>query len=250
VTPDFLVSGTAGAACGLASLFVMRRFSDQAAIQTAKARIRAHLYELGLFNEDPVLILRAQKNLLRWNIRYLRLSLLPAAIIAIPALLVASQLDALYGRRPLRSGEHTVITLDLRPRNQLGLVAPVISASHGFQVETPAVRIPHLSRIHWRVGAVDNVDGTLRFVLPGETVEAPVRAGTGFRYVSAYCTSSMLASVFYGCRLRSNLVESITIDYPGSGVSVLGIETHWLFWFTLFWLAAMLLLRSRFGVTF
>src|SRR5688572_23637994 len=124
-----LLPGVAGALCGIATLLVMRRFSDQEAIRTAKSRLLAHLYELRLFGDDPRLVLRAQKNLFVWNLRYLRLALRPAAIIAIPAMLVALQLDALYGKRPLKQGEAAVVTVELKPGTTLRSLEPVLTAS-------------------------------------------------------------------------------------------------------------------------
>jgi hypothetical protein len=40
------------------------------------------------------------------------------------------------------------------------------------------------------------------------------------------------------------------VDYAGREIGLFGLEAHWVLWFALFWLATMLLLRRRFGVTF
>jgi hypothetical protein len=224
----------------------MRRFSDQAAIRTAKARVRAHLYELRLF-DDPILILRAQKKLLLWNLRYVRLALRPAAAITIPALLIATQLHALYGKRALLQDEATVVTVQLK---RAATPDPVLTTTPGFRVESPSVRVTSLRQICWRVRAIANSDGVLRLEVPGEMVEAPIRAGPGLRYVSAACASSPLGWIRDGCRIRSNFAESLMIEYPDGAVSLAGIEAHWLLWFVLFWFGTMLLLRRRFRVTF
>jgi hypothetical protein len=237
-----LLPGFAGALCGIAALLVMRRFSDQQAIRTAKSRMLAHLYELRLFGDDPRLVLRAQRNLLMWNLRYLRLALLPAAIIAVPAIVIALQLDALYGKRALAQGEATVVTAELKPGTTLSSIDPVLTVSPAFRVESPPVRIEDLRQVCWRVRAIDNADGILTLTLPAEVVESPIRAGSGLRYVSAACGSSVLGLITDGCRIHSNLVESISIEYADG--------SNWLLWFALVWLAAMFALRSRLGVTF
>jgi hypothetical protein len=234
-----LLPAVAGVLCGLATLLVMRRFSDQAAIRTAKGRIRAHLYEISLFGDDPVLMLRANKNLVIWNLRYLRLALTPAAIIAIPVVLVALQVDALYGRRSLRQGESVIVTAQLKSES----VDAVLAAPTSFQVETPSVRIPKLRQIWWRVRATGALDGTLRLTLPGEVVEVPIRAGPGLRYIGDSCASSTWGLIREGCSIRSNVADSVTIDYPGGGA-------YWEVWFAVTWLAAMLILRRRLAVTF
>jgi hypothetical protein len=237
-----LFPGLAGALCGIATLLAMRRFSDQEAIRVAKSRMLAHLYELRLFGDDPRLVLRAQKSLLTWNLRYLRLALLPAAIVAIPAILIALQLNALYGKRALTQGEATVVTVELKPETSVSSMNPVLTSSPAFRVESLPVRIEELRQICWRVRATGNADGILTLTLPGEAVERSIRAGPGLRYVSAACASSVLGFVIDGCRIHSNLVESISIEYAEG--------SYWLLWFALFWFVAMLALRGRFGVTF
>jgi hypothetical protein len=233
-----LLPALTGVLWGVATLFVIRRFSDQGAIRTAKARVRAHLYELRLFADDPVLMLRANKNLVVWNVRYMRLALTPAAIIAIPAVLTAFQLDALYGKRSLYSGEAVVVTAQFKsPPSDAVLDAPP-----SFRVESPAVRIPSLRQVCWRIRALDSSDGVLHFKVPGEVLEVPVRAGSGFRYIAGSCPSSIWGIIQDGCYIRSNTADSITIDYPAGGA-------NWAEWFGGSWLAAMLLFRSRFGVT-
>src|SRR5262245_34152492 len=132
----------------------MRRFSDQPAIRIARARMKAHLYELRLFNDDPVLMLRAQKKLLRWNLRYLKLALAPAAIMTVPAVLLALQLDALYGKRPLAEGEAVVVTAEMKPGVKLEALKPSLETTSPFRVETPVVRIANLQQACWRVRAV------------------------------------------------------------------------------------------------
>jgi hypothetical protein len=234
-----ILPAVAGALFGVATLLVIQRFSDQAAIRTAKARIRAHLYELRLFGDDPVLMLRANKNLLVWNFRYMRLALTPAAIIAIPAILAALQLDALYGKRSLYEGEAVVVSAQFKTQPD----DPVLVAPPSFRVESPSVRIPSLRQVSWRVRALDDSDGMLRLKVPREVVEVPIRAGSGLRYIGDTCTSSFLGLIREGCSIRSDLAESIVIDYPAGG-------SYWEPWFVLTWLAAMLILRRRFGVTF
>jgi hypothetical protein len=237
-----------GAACGIASLFIMRRFSDQAAIRTARARIRAHLYELRLFGDEPVLMLRAQKKLLLWNLRYLKLVFTPAAIIAIPALLLAGQLDALYGKRALRPGEAVLVTATLKPGTAADSIDPALSTAPSFAVESPSVRIPDLRQICWRVRAIGDSDGLLRLALPGEVVLHRIRAGAGLRYIADACRSSMWGLVENGCRIQSRLTESISIGYPAASVVIAGLEAHWAVWFALSWFATMLIVRRRIGV--
>lgn len=235
-----LLSAIAGALCGVAALAILRRFSDQPAIRVARARVRAHLYELALFGDEPVLMLRAQKNLLLWNLRYLRLTAAPAAIVAVPVLLAGLQLDALCRKRALLEGESVVVSAQLKAGT---LPEAELVATPPFRVESPPVRIADSGRIFWRVRTTGASDGILELSMPGEAVKFPIRAGPGLRYVSTVCTSSSWGWIQEGCRIGSVSVQSVTIDYPDG-------EIAWLGWFSAFLLAAMLTLRRRFGVAF
>jgi hypothetical protein len=250
VSPDGaagVVLMLAGAACGAGTLLAMRRFSDQSALKLAKNRIRAHLYELRLFGDDPVLTLRAQGRLLLWNLRYARLTFAPAAVVAIPAVLIASQLEALLGSSPLGPGDTATLTAQFAATVDS---TPELVATQGFTVESPPVRIPELRQVCWRVRATGTSDGVLWLRAAGEETERFIHAGPGLRFVPSVCSSAPLARIRSGCALESTSVESITVEYPPREIALLGFQAHWLAWFALFWLAAMLLLRRRFRVTF
>ncbi len=98
---------------GLTAALVFRRFSDQALIRAAINRMIAHVMEFRLFLDSPALVLRAQRDLLRENLRLLRLVLLPSAILAIIFIILFPQLDAMYGHAPLQVGEPSVVTAQL-----------------------------------------------------------------------------------------------------------------------------------------
>lgn len=126
-------------------LAIFRRFSDQEAIRNAKARVRAHLYELRLFGDEPALVLRANRNLLGANARYLALMLRPALFMVLPIGLLMWQLDKAYGTRPFHAGETAVASV----RGE----QPTLAPPPGFEVETPSVRVPSRGVAYWRVRA-------------------------------------------------------------------------------------------------
>jgi hypothetical protein len=193
-----------------------------------------------------VLALRAQKKLLLWNLRYVKLAVLPGVIVFLPAVLLMSQLEARFGHKALAPGETAIVTVQLK-----GAAGPVaLAAKPGTAVDSPPVRIPELHQVCWRIRALRASDGALRFKIGGEDLELSVRAGAGMRSVTPTCSSAAMALIRYGCGLRSDAVESIHVDYASREIALFGLEAHWLLWLALIWLATMLLLRRRFGVTF
>ncbi|HVV44460.1 MAG TPA: hypothetical protein VHC72_04620, partial [Bryobacteraceae bacterium] len=123
----------AGIAFGIAASLVFARLSDRAAIRRSLNRLVAHLLEFRLFQDEPRLILRAQRDVLVENGRLLRLLLRPILITALPAFLVLSQVEAFYARAPLIVGEAAVVTVqfDHSPSDTSALAAPP-----GLAVET------------------------------------------------------------------------------------------------------------------
>jgi hypothetical protein len=200
-------------AAGLAMLWAFKRFSNQARIEWAKRQVRAQLYALRLYSDEPVMIFRAQKQLLVWNVRYLALMLRPTAVIVAPAALLFWQLDAVYGRRPLAPGERAVVTAQLADTDDLAALAPVLSGD-GMVVETPPVRIPAEHRACWRILALQPRPANLT-----------VRSN------------------------RAAHVRSVALAYPQASINLFGWGLHWLWWFFIVSVVTMLLLRGRLGVT-
>jgi hypothetical protein len=126
---------------GIVSALVFHWCSDRAAVRRAMNLILAHMLELRLFLDEPIVVLRAQLSLLRANVQLLRLMLLPAVILAIPSILLVQQLNTIYGRAPLRVGEAVVLSTN-DPAATLKMPA-------GIAIETPAVHSQ--AQVAWRI---------------------------------------------------------------------------------------------------
>lgn len=189
---------------GLAATLVFRRFTNRASIRRTVNRMMAHAMELRLFLDSPVLVLRAQRDLLRENIRLLRLMLLPCAVLALIFVVLFPQLDAMYGYAPLRPGDRSVVTV--RDSDDAVLEVPA-----GIEIETPAVHAVHDHQISWRVRALGETSGELRVRETGRVVTRHIVAGNG---------------LIYGMRLPFSK-STIEIRYPRR--TILG--TNWMVWF-------------------
>ena len=102
----------------------------------------------------------------------------------------------IYGHAPLRVGEASVVTVQVKDFS-----VPVrLEAPEGMVVETPGVRAVRDGQISWRVRPVRQGSGDFRFHV-------------GDRVVTA------------GYFVRDPAIQSIEIRYPA--------ETSWLVWFIL-----------------
>lgn len=143
--------------CGVAAAWVFRRFASGDIRQTVN-RMLAHVMELWLFLDDPRLILKAQRVLLRANLRLFRQIAVPLAISAPLFALAMWQADAICGRAPLPAGQPAVVTAHVRSGD---LTDVRLEAAPGMVIETPGVRIPRFHEVSWRIRPTQPFSGSL-----------------------------------------------------------------------------------------
>jgi hypothetical protein len=122
---------------GILTGLVFRWGTDRAAVRRSTNLMLAHVLEFRLFLDEPVLVLQAQRDLLKANLHLLRLLMLPCLILAVPFFFLFGYLNERYGLAPLQAGRAAVIAAD-----RLNMPREII-------VETPAVHIGR--QVNWRV---------------------------------------------------------------------------------------------------
>jgi hypothetical protein len=201
---------------GVGAFWVFRRFSDRPALRTVRKRLYAHLLEIRLYSEEPALVWGAQKALIADNFRFLRLTALPLAIMALPFAFLYGPLDSIYGWGPIEPAHSAVVTVQLSrdPGANVSLVTPP-----GIAVETPPVRDYDERQISWRIRALMPVRGTLRLEISGapDALRSIVAGRPGLS--------------FHWRRESAPGIVWIEVDYPGTNVAIAGLSLPWLAWF-------------------
>jgi hypothetical protein len=235
---------------GIGMLWVFRYTSNQYAIGKVKNEWHRRLYEMLLFTDEPLLIWKAQWGLLKANVRYLALMLIPAAVMALPMIVILAQLECFYGNAPLVPGRDAVVTVQLK-ENQPN-VTPMLYVPDGIVLDSSPVRLEAEHQISWRLRALRPIVGELQFVFPALVVEKSVSAGTGLRYLSERRVSSALALIWHPgeTRLPSGPVDWIELHYPKATVHALGLNLHWLVWCVLAFMATALIFKRPFRISF
>ncbi len=235
---------------GVGMLWVFSRTSNQAAIKQTKNRLRAYLYELRLFPDEPGLLWTAQRRLLTGNAKYIGLTLRPVVVLALPFIILMSLMEPYFGKKPLAPGESALVTVQMKA--PVDGQAPVLEAPAGIVVETPAVRSVTDKQVSWRIRAEREVSGVLKVNAGGEQVEKRVVAGSGDGYESDRRSGNVVDMLFHmgEAPLRSGAVEWVEVTYPEREITFLGIELHWIVWFLVISMIAALLVKGRMGVTF
>lgn len=147
-----------GAAYGLAAAWLFRRFTKRESLRTAANRIIAHILEFNLYIDEPRLIFRAQRDLLRANLAMLRAIAIPMLLAGALLALVWTPLAENLGHAPLEAGDVTIARV-ASTADSLDLVAPF-----GVAMETPALRVQSEAATMWRIRALSPVSGGFRTV--------------------------------------------------------------------------------------
>ncbi|HCC58857.1 MAG TPA: hypothetical protein DEQ47_16675 [Solibacterales bacterium] len=216
----------AGALSGALSLWAFRRWCDTDKLRAASNVMLAHLMEFRLFTDEPVLILRAQRELLVANARLLRLILLPSLLLTAPFGVVLVAADAFFARAPLRPGEAAVITVQYAFR----LPNVQLQAPPEIVVETPPVRARFRKQISWRVRPSRASSGKLRLRWNATVIDKSISASPGLHWVSEQRSGSLLGYLAHPRELpfSDRAIDWIRIQYPSA--NVLGF--HWLVWYS------------------
>jgi hypothetical protein len=214
---------------GVAMVYVFRRWSDQDALRGTANRMLAHLMEFRLFIDEPALVMRAQRELFLENWRLLTLLVRPSLILIVPSIVLLAQLDACYGRAPLRIGHAAVVTVQVKDLGAADAAGIVLKAPAAIRVETPAVRVPRSNQISWRIRPVAPVSGELQVVGPERVVTKSIAAGQGIHHLSE--RRSLLEFFLHLSEPPpvDSCITSIEVFYPSATI----LRVHWLVWFLL-----------------
>lgn len=242
----------------LFALLVFKWTSNQDRIAEVKRRIHACLFEIRLFNDDLMAIMRAQGEILRHVLHYQALALKPMIWILPPLVLLMVHLHAYYGFRGLNRGETALLTVQFdhdwaetvaRPDLRLELPPGLVS-------ETPAVWTPELSEMSWRLLAEDPGDHVLRLMVGEEEVTkgvrvtdrvvrlAPIRPDRSFMGQLEWPSEPPLPA--------TSPIREISIGYPEGSMALAGWSWDWSFaWMVVFFGATMVIalaLKGKLGV--
>ena len=237
------------AAAGIGMLWVIGKVSNQNAVRLTRRRIQATLLEFRLFWDEPRVVWRAQKRLLRLNGRYLTLMLPPVLIGAVPLAFLMIRMEGLYGLAPLPIARPAIITVQLAGPINEQTPPPRLEAPPLVSVETPALRVFRENQVCWRIRPQGATSGLLKLFVDGEVIEKNIVAGGTWSFLSDR-RSSRASDLFWHpgeAPLQKGRVAWVEIRYPTAYWGAGRFQMHWIWWFLLFSMAG-LVLKGRLGV--
>jgi uncharacterized membrane protein (DUF106 family) len=237
-------------ATAVVMLVIFRRTSNQQKLAAVKRSIHAGVFEIRLYNDDFFAILRAQREILRDNVRYLWLSVLPMVWVIVPLVLLIAQLQFHYGYAPLQPGTRVLLKVQLRdgPPDAVSLDAP-----SGVRLDTPAVWLPGAREVVWRLApkAPGTYDlrlhaGSHEYVKAlrvdgGVVRRSPVRPEPTFLNQLLYPSEPPLPA--------DGPVAAISIGYEEREISVFGWDVNWMVVYFALSLVFAFALKKPLGVT-
>ena len=236
-------------------LLVLKVTSNQEKIEQVKRKIHAGLFEIRLFNDNPLAIMRAQGDILRHNVTYLWLWMIPLLWLIVPLVLILGQLQFHYGYRGLEPGEQALVTVELKEAPE-AKPAVELEVPEGLEVETRPVWIPSLGELTWRIGAREWGDYEIEVTVDGETYAKAVQVSSDVRRRSPVRPDPSFGSqLLYPAEVplpADAPIRSISVSYPAGNAGFSGWEWE-LTWMVILFLLTIvfaLVLRKPMGVTF
>jgi len=228
-------------------LVIFRASSNQVAIAAVKRQIHAGFFEIRLLNDDLRAMLVAVRDILRHNATYLRLSLVPLLLTAIPVLVIVLQLECRFGYHGAAPGRPVLVTAELKSRD-LSPPPATISGS-GLRADTAtAVWFPALHEAVWRVVPNAPGDYSMEVRIGGEVYAKTLHVSTGLGRSSPLRPSPRLGDqILHPCEPplpEDAPLAAIRVAYPVRELDVFGWHLHWTVVYFLESIVFALLLRT------
>lgn len=140
---------------GVLALYVFKLISWQAGIKAAKDRIKGHMIEIRLFQDDMRVVGRAVALVLVRNLQYLGLNFGPVLPLVIPFAFLAAQFVVRYAYDPLPvvaadarllPGQGTLVEVQLAPGRWGEVAGLTLELPEGLRALSPLVRAPSEGR--------------------------------------------------------------------------------------------------------
>jgi len=222
---------------GVAMLFIWRYTSNQDAIADVRNKISAHLLATRLFKDNLSVTFRAQRQIIWQAIRLLGYSIRPMIIMMIPFVLIMVQIGLRYEYQPLAADERARVKVTLKETamnddSQWKGIGCRITLPEGLSKDAKdPCRAKPLRTVDWRITPSKAGEYTLVFGNGEDTIEMPLRVGSGFTRVSKIRGGDFLNRLLYSAEPsipEESVFESVEVYYPSRSTPIFGLDVHWL----------------------
>ncbi len=215
---------------GVLALIAFKHISWQKGIKSAKDRIKGHMIEIRIYQDDLVTVGQAVGKILFRNLQYVGLNFGPFIPLAIPFGFVAAQFVVRYAYDPLpitaadesvMAGRGTLIEVELKSAHRAAIADLNILLPDGVRAVSPLVRAPSDGRAFQEIVATAAGRHEIVFELPGGVRETKllVAGDEPIRYMQPLRVSSsnLLMAMLYPAEPGfdgDSPFALVTIPYP------------------------------------
>jgi hypothetical protein len=216
-------------------LFLFRLTSNQQAMKEVKTKISAYFLELRLYSQDISNVIASQGKILRSNLTYMKLSLVPAVVMIVPVILVMVQLNLLYASIQLRPGETALVKVKVSEgfdvmRNRLDL-----ECVGGVEKASPGVRIPSLNEVCWKIRLTERGVHSITLNSQAGKIQMPIYGSGRLVPVYGMAKKASLGEAVWNPGSPTVPpevpIESVEVTYRPMEFGLLGINLSWLWTF-------------------
>ena len=217
----------------LLMLCVFRFTSHQQGIKQVKNKIKAHLLEIRLFKDSLNVSLRAQGNILRYNLKYIGYSIKPLLVMIIPLILILLQLNLWFGYQSLTPGQEVILKVEVDEDLSLLDTEFLIESSSGLVIETPPLRIEEKREVNWKLFAKETGIHELSMTVNGHRIVKKVAVAQKplSKISPVKIRRNFMAELFNPGEAplpANHPIKSLEIKYPLNYMSLFGWRIHWL----------------------
>lgn len=228
---------------GILALIAFKHISSQKGIRNVKDRIKAHIIEIRIYQDDLAVVTKAVGKVLLRNLQYLTFNFGPIVPLLVPFSFVAAQLVTRYAFEPVAvtesglplAGDGTTVKVEFSKGQEAAAAGLRLVLPEGVEAASPLVRVPSRGKAYQELVVRKPGVHELRFVLAdGTEVVKQLVAGaeTEVRMMQPERVQSSLAAVLWPAEDKldsAGPIAHIAFEYPFSdlgwlpGSGVLGV---------------------------
>jgi uncharacterized membrane protein (DUF106 family) len=237
---------------GAVMLLLFKATSNQRGMKDIKTKIGAYFLEMRLYKDDVSAVMASQRRVLRANLGYMRLAVLPALVMIVPVVLIMVQLSLRYAYQGLVPGETAMVTVKVVEGVDAVGAGLTLSTGDGVEKVSPAVRIRDLGEVDWKLKLTTPGVHEIRLSSASGEMTLPVFGAGRLRPLyTVFKRASFLEGFLNpGSPVvpASIPVESVEIKYQPMAFSFGLFRLSWLWTFLIVSMAVGGLLKFVFGV--
>ena len=234
-TPAYFDITIISAISALIFLVIFKKTSNQEMIKLYKGKMMAHILEIRLYKDQPILTLKSIGHIIWYNIIYLRYTLRSLLVIFVPLLILCIQINNHYGYRPIEPDKPFIVRVNLNSRiaqDSDDMLKNIhCQTSGGIELETGPMVITSEASVLWRGRVINSAEGEFFCQITigdyDQNVEKRIITGSANQRFSPQRTKWHLRNV-----LVDNAEDFIPAESPFESIRVQYERAHYPF---LFW---------------